>query len=134
MQALTWYRHVLPRSQVVAFRLRRTPLQPRGGSKSHLVVPVDVGNLGFRDFLLDSGSSSVLITAEMRAELGVSPVAGRFMNGGGSKPSDVALAWNCGTVRVVASCHIRGPYGILHATCNLCLPVSVNVQVLIVPE
>ena len=99
MQALTWYRHVLPRSQVVAFRLRRTPLQPRGGSKSHLVVPVDVGNLGFRDFLLDSGSSSVLITAEMRAELGVSPVAGRFMNGGGSNRKK--------TIRCGASLELR---------------------------
>lgn len=39
-------------SQTVALKLRRTPLRPRG-SKSHLVVAVDIDGIGFSDFLLD---------------------------------------------------------------------------------
>ncbi|GAX80388.1 hypothetical protein CEUSTIGMA_g7827.t1 [Chlamydomonas eustigma] len=64
-------------------KLRKLPQRTRGSesSKSHLAVPVDIDGIGFYDFLIDSGSSGILITAELRSELGISPTSGRFMNG-----------------------------------------------------
>jgi hypothetical protein len=45
------------------------------------VVAVDVDGVGFYEFLIDSGSSGILVTADLRSKLGVSPTSGRFMNG-----------------------------------------------------
>lgn len=45
------------------------------------VVPLDVEGLGFTDFLIDSGTSSTLITSSLRTELGVSPVDGQVTTG-----------------------------------------------------
>ncbi|KAG2498190.1 hypothetical protein HYH03_003944 [Edaphochlamys debaryana] len=68
------------RTQVVSMPLRKTPRSPRA-VKSFLVVPVDVGDVGFVNFLLDSGSSGALITAELREQLGLSPSDGQVVKG-----------------------------------------------------
>ncbi|EFJ46891.1 hypothetical protein VOLCADRAFT_92653 [Volvox carteri f. nagariensis] len=68
------------RSQVVSYPLRKTPRSPRA-IKSFLVAPIDVEDVGFVNFLLDSGSSGALITAELRERLGLSPSDGQVVKG-----------------------------------------------------
>ncbi|GIM03551.1 hypothetical protein Vretimale_8301 [Volvox reticuliferus] len=68
------------RSQVVSYPLRKTPRSPRA-IKSFLVAPIDVEDVGFVNFLLDSGSSGALITAELRESLGLSPSDGQVVKG-----------------------------------------------------
>lgn len=68
------------RSQAVSFPLRKTPRNPRAG-KSFFVVPIDVGDIGFVNFLLDSGSSGALITSELRETLGLTPLDGQAVRG-----------------------------------------------------
>ncbi|GIL55136.1 hypothetical protein Vafri_10743 [Volvox africanus] len=68
------------RSQVVSYPLRKTPRSPRA-VKSFLVAPIDVEDVGFVNFLLDSGSSGALITAELRESLGLSPLDGQVVKG-----------------------------------------------------
>ncbi|PNW71912.1 hypothetical protein CHLRE_16g668050v5 [Chlamydomonas reinhardtii] len=68
------------RSQVVSFPLRKTPRSPRA-IKSFLVAPIDVEDVGFVNFLLDSGSSGALITGELRDVLGLSPTDGQVVKG-----------------------------------------------------
>ncbi|KAG2435840.1 hypothetical protein HXX76_007035 [Chlamydomonas incerta] len=68
------------RSQVVSFPLRKTPRSPRA-IKSFLVAPIDVEDVGFVNFLLDSGSSGALITGELRDVLGHSPTDGQVVKG-----------------------------------------------------
>ncbi|GFR52480.1 hypothetical protein Agub_g15050 [Astrephomene gubernaculifera] len=68
------------RAQVVSYPLRKTPRSPRA-AKSFLVAPIDVEDVGFVNFLLDSGSSGALITGEMRERLGLSPSDGQVVKG-----------------------------------------------------
>ncbi|GLC41545.1 hypothetical protein PLESTB_000703500 [Pleodorina starrii] len=68
------------RSQVVSYPLRKSPRSPRA-IKSFLVAPIDVEDVGFVNFLLDSGSSGALITAELRESLGLSPSDGQVVKG-----------------------------------------------------
>ncbi|KXZ54893.1 hypothetical protein GPECTOR_4g965 [Gonium pectorale] len=68
------------RSEVVSFPLRKTPRSPRA-IKSFLVAPIDVEDVGFVNFLLDSGSSGALITTALRESLGLSPSDGQVVKG-----------------------------------------------------
>lgn len=60
--------------------LRLTSLRP-GAAKSYVTVLLDVDGLGFRNFLVDSGTSGVLVTPALRDALGISPYDGAPVTG-----------------------------------------------------
>lgn len=73
-------RRVEELAAVVRIPLRLTSIHPQS-SKSYVTVPVDIEGLGFRNFLLDSGTSGVLVTPALRDALGISPSDGSPVKG-----------------------------------------------------
>ncbi|KAI8476171.1 MAG: hypothetical protein J3K34DRAFT_514145 [Monoraphidium minutum] len=65
-------RRLAERARVVRLPLRLT-FAGRRSSRRYLTVPVDVGDIGFVDFLLEAGAYQCLISAELRARLGMGP-------------------------------------------------------------
>jgi len=80
LRSLLAARKLAAQAKVLRFPLRRSSKHPKA-TKSYLVIPVDVDDVGFMDFLLDTGSSGVLISAALRDALGVSPAAGAAVRG-----------------------------------------------------
>lgn len=60
--------------------------KPHRSSRRYLTVPIDVGDVGFVDFLLEAGSYQCLISGELRQRLGIGPGDGaavRAIDSGG---------------------------------------------------
>jgi hypothetical protein len=55
-------RRIQERARIVALPLRFTTTGARRGSRRYLTVPVNVGDAGFYDFLLEAGTYAALIT------------------------------------------------------------------------
>ena len=68
-------RRLAERARVVRLPLRLT-FAGRRSSRRYLTVPLDVGDLGFVDFLLEAGSYECLISPELRGRLGLGPADG----------------------------------------------------------
>lgn len=69
-------RRLAERTRVVRLPLRLT-FAGRRSSRRYLTVPVDVGDIGFVDFLLEAGSYQCLISPELRQRLGMGPADGK---------------------------------------------------------
>jgi hypothetical protein len=64
----------------------RLTLAHRRSTRRYLTVPVDVGDIGFVDFLLEAGSYNCTISPDLRQRLGIGPSDGsavRALDSGG---------------------------------------------------
>jgi hypothetical protein len=68
-------RRLAERARVVRLPLRLT-FAGRRSSRRYLTVPIDCGDIGFVDFLLEAGSYNCLISPELRDRLGLGPADG----------------------------------------------------------
>jgi predicted aspartyl protease len=72
----------------------------RRSASGHVLVAVELGSLGIRDFVLDTGASISVITPGMRDGLGIAADAGLVAEGRGAGGS-------LGEIRVVTIPHLR---------------------------
>jgi hypothetical protein len=68
-------RRLAERARIVRLPLRLT-FAGRRSSRRYLTVPIDCGDIGFVDFLLEAGSYNCLIGPELRDRLGLGPADG----------------------------------------------------------